>query len=364
MTAQPGILRLPPEIRQDIFISVFRSVTIFLYKLGKRYKKGDPHLRLAILSVCRQFYLEAEPLLLPNVKIYCNSNAVVMEMLMKLGPERITQLRYLRVSQIPVAFNLEPYGGLTDADREAYGDSRKEDLNDWTQGVPKGVRHFHLGAILGLFPGLRLDLLEVFNGTYGNPWMGHHITDCFGSLLEADGYRRLWMHAANEDGPAWLVMPSTGRWKEAMERRFTSHGSGVEIKLDRDDWRDADTDELWQLARDAGITLAPAEVESDDGRDEVDTRCGFESEDVADIVANRGDGVDYAVKLGDAQVLRCIGTADDEDGAPEFFQAASDALRKLVSENSWESIRAMDGFDDGKLGQIDGPGNRVYLEWG
>lgn len=106
MAAQPsvpGLLSLPPEIRQGIFVAFFRSVIIRSRGPWRRLGESEKKPALDAVLVCRQFYREAEPLL-PNVQVYFFSDATVVKALMKLGPERIMQLRHLRVSHIPVGF--------------------------------------------------------------------------------------------------------------------------------------------------------------------------------------------------------------------------------------------------------------------
>ncbi|PKY00475.1 hypothetical protein P168DRAFT_68457 [Aspergillus campestris IBT 28561] len=76
-----------------------------------------------------------------------------------------------------------------------------------------GIQYFHLGAVLGLFPGLQFDLLKVFNGVGSGPDTSVHTTDCFSSLLAADDYRKLWMVPAGGDEGPWLDSPCIEEWK-------------------------------------------------------------------------------------------------------------------------------------------------------
>lgn len=87
-----------------------------------------------------------------------------------------------------------------------------------------------------------------------------------------------------------------------------------------------------------GFTLVQNLDDSDDK--ETQSEVGHESEDRADIVVNRGDA-DFVVKPDDNRVLRCIERDSNDD--------ASDALKNLFKTNSWKTIQAMDGFDDGSL---------------
>jgi hypothetical protein len=338
------LLDLPPELRRDIFLRLFRSLTI---------KRGNHE--LAILRVCRQIYYEAAPLALPNVRVYCYRNASVIETLTNIGPARITQLRHLIVSHCPIGFPLSP------AVKDSQPDDSDGSGSEESEYVDDGIRYFHLGAILALFPGLQLELLEVFCGPGPGPFTGRQTTDCFGSLLETDGYRRLWMEANAGDGHEWVNAPSTRRWKDTMTTKFQPYANWmVRILLEDWDWEaDAlhglEEDPLWERAQDAGFTL----VQNLQG-DDYDTRIedGHDSEDTVDIVVDRGDA-DFAVKPDDDRVLRCV-EGDEFGESPEFFKTNSDALKELFRAKSWEAIKAMDGFDDGTVDWFGG--DAVYMK--
>jgi hypothetical protein len=419
--APPPILRLPAEIRREIFITFFRSTTIMPEK--PTYANHDLERgRLAVLSVCRQFYHEASPLALPNITVFCNTNASVAETLSKMSPAQLTQLRHLVVTFVPVGFPLflenKSTGGVAvdaggqggsdakdgdsrqggdgqgkggsgdiqndggtslerdssdddDSDGEEEDDWRYDEEEDdwrydWHTHIPKFMRHFHLGAVLGLFPGLQLDLLEVYCGTGGSSVTSMQVIDCFGSLLEADGYRELWMEAAGGDSE-WSAghMPSMNRWKKAFATRFKPYGGKVQFQLDRYEWDDRDRNPFWATAREAGITLVKgAETYNDDYdklRKRIEEGMGHESEHAAGIVLKRGDAADIAVKA-DNGVLRCI-QRDDGRAPKSYFKKASDALRKLFKEKDWDSIKAMKDFDNGDLTDFEGGGNTVYMSW-
>ncbi|PGG98164.1 hypothetical protein GX51_06951 [Blastomyces parvus] len=241
-------------------------------------------------------------------------------------------------------------------------------LNDDEQEEDVPIIYFHLGAILGLFPGLQLDILEVFCGVGAGPYSGFQTTDCFGSLLEADGYRQFWMRANEGDGGAWISTPCTLEWKHCIATRFKPYNGRVQIKLDRYEWsemvkpipiarRSYYDDPFWQRAKEAGITFVKESDFPDDFDEEYDTEeddeyedgrsiYGHSSGDVAGIVVDRGDA-DFAVKKDDDRVLRCIERNETRKERSAFMKSASDALRKLFKENSWEAIQAMDGFDGG-----------------
>lgn len=341
MSTRPNattLLDLPPELRRDIFLKLFRPVTIH----------RDNH-ALAILQVCRQIYHEAVPLALPNVRVHCYGNVEVIDTLSRMDPAQITRLRHLILSHSPIGFKLCPDAGYsqpgaTDGNLHEDHDSDGSNASDWSDD--DGVRYFHLGAVLALFPGLQLDLLEVFCGVSGSGYTGLQTTDCFGSLLEADGYQRLWMEASAGDGGAWESIPSTWKWKDSIMTKFKPYTEWIVRIKQRDwDWDGFDKFGLWDRAQNAGFTLVQGLQDLDD--EETLTEDGHESEDTADIIVNRGDA-DFVVKPDDNRVLRCI-EQGAHDESPTFFKRASDALKKLFKVNSWETIIAMDGFDDGWL---------------
>lgn len=349
-------LHLPPEVRREIYLSYFRSVTV---------DPTDYHNSpLALLQACRLIYLEAVSLVLPNVKLHCTSNIAVIEAFMKLGPARIPQLRYLKVGHCPMGFNVFP-----DANDNNNNHNDSDASSVASDGRISGnVRYFHLGAILGLFPGLQLDLLEVYCSVGGGPYTGNQTTDCFGSLLEADGYRRLWMEATTGDGDAWLDVPSTDRWEGTIKANFKPYADWMVLfKLPSYSWEvvnGPDQADLWKKARKAGITLVAASSDSVSDSDDDDA----ENEDdegnyTVDIVVDRGDA-DFVVKKGGegGQLLRCIAGIEYEDESPEYFKEASDALRRLFETYSWKDIQAMSEFDDGSRDRYN-EGDAVYANW-
>ncbi|KLJ07244.1 hypothetical protein EMPG_17268 [Blastomyces silverae] len=361
------LLDLPFEIRRLIFIFYFRSVRI---RQKLTYSDEAEKDQLAILRVCRQLYHEAEPLVLPNVQLFCYKNTEVIDTLTKMSSTQVSQLRHLVVHHCPVGFNLSSTrDGSKEKSTSVSSDPKEEDddddnNNDNVDEDP--VRYFHLGAILGLFPGLQLDILEVFCQVSGGAYTDFQTTDCFGSLLEADGYRQLWMRASEGDGGAWTGTPTSFEWKHCMATKFEPYNGWVRMRLPRHEWRDVGGDtrlgEFWRRAQEAGFTLvkkfdfpddSDEEYDSDEDEDEDGQSVhGHGSEDVADIVVDRGDA-DSAVKKDANQVLRCIERDDTRGESPIFFKSTSDALRKLFRENSWEAIQAMDGFDDGTLNYWD-----------
>lgn len=104
MGAPTSLLDLPPELRRDIFIFLFRSTTIRSIEASRRRPKNT----LAILLVCRQLYAEAAPLALPNVRVCCYQNHELLDTRFRIGPERIhtsgTWLCRTRLSDLTLGF--------------------------------------------------------------------------------------------------------------------------------------------------------------------------------------------------------------------------------------------------------------------
>lgn len=371
--ASATILDLPPEIRRDIFITLFQSIFLGARNVGET-RDGTREPNLGVLSVCRQFYREASPLAIPNLHLLCGSNADVIETLSQMSHAQIAQLRFLTVMFVPVGLNVfqgvkatreeddpdEEHGSGDDDD----DDDRSVNLGDH---IPSYVRYFHLGAILSLFPGLQLDFLEVqYGGELYDPCVADQFADCLGSLLEADGYRRLYMFS-KEGMDSWYEnsLPSMRRWRDAFETRFKPYGGRGRIPIEGKAWRERDADPFWVGLQSAGITLVDAEELEDEYEDDYDTP--YESlahlnDDGAGVILERGPTADIAVKADDGRVLRCIELQDPEQTPESYFEEASNALKKLFKEKSWESIKAMDGFDNGfRDDGYDSYGQMIYM---
>lgn len=390
-STRPSFLNLPPEIRQDIFIAYFQSITLY-----RRDKDDDSP--LSILQACRLIYHEATPLVLPNMMVSCGDTKDMLRILSGIGPERLPEIRHMIIhAHYPVSFKLFSKPGAADGDSDGRGqggdesddDSQEEagsdddtdNDDDWDAHPacprPPGTRFFQLGALLGLFPGLQLDLLEVkvYSGdeVFDLPFQN---VDCLGSILETDGYRRFWMDAQGDEGGAsWAVhMPSTGRWGRAIEGRFKPYKGGrVRIQVDGYTWGHLQTETYWKGLVDAGVTFSliggrygedaesEGDVEESDDEDEYDYTVPYGHEDYAKAIANRGDAPDIAVK-DDGRVLRCTDDPDNRHKPPGYHQRASDALRKLFGENTWEEIEAMDIVNCDVEGMDYDPDN-AYKEW-
>ncbi|PLB37541.1 uncharacterized protein BDW47DRAFT_36821 [Aspergillus candidus] len=385
-----SLLSLPPELRHDIYLRHFQSITI------TRQDKSKDH--LALLRVCRLIYHEAEPLAIPNVQIHCDHNADVIEVLSRMSPAQITRLRELTVWHSPVGLRLfedketfhrdvmsstpewireweENEGPLGDAHEPlAMSDnidiSNASDVSTTNSSISDlseitdehapfgGVRYFHLGAVLGLFPGLQLDFLCVHSGVGSSLAAGSHTTDCFSSLLEADGYRKLWMILAAGNEEPSMNLPSVRGWKDTIATRIKPYSGGkVEFTLPWYDWADEQGEKesgYWKDACAAGITvnsrMKPIFNEDDSwskASDEDDYWSESSDKDDFEIFVDRGDA-DVTVKQGHDRVEKCIDPLCRETGRGQFFKRASDALKNLFQTKSWKSIKAQ-GYYNGHV---------------
>ncbi|KAK8085918.1 hypothetical protein PG994_000892 [Apiospora phragmitis] len=98
---------------------------------------------------------------------------------MSMNPEQIRQLKYLNVCYSIVCFQL-PYPSAAD-------------ISSTRPSPEPDARGFHVGALLGLFPGLQLGLLVLEDGM-SSGLTGYecaHGPDLVQSLLQADGFREV-----------------------------------------------------------------------------------------------------------------------------------------------------------------------------
>ena len=405
-----------------IYLQYFKALSIG----RQRYRRYSNKNCLAILQVCRLIYQEAEPLAIPNLRVECNGNADVIDVLSKMSPVQITQLRCLRVWHFVVGFKLFSHdrdfesdaseggaqgedgsddgmlnyemtgseGGLSDLrstndqnsqrvsleggvqggdgsdDGNELYESGREDMrstsdddDDDDDDVPtEGVRYFHLGAIFELFPGLQLDLLRVHSGVSGGPYTAIHTSHCFKSLLAADGYRRLWMDATTGDSDPWGDILSLETWRDNIITRFHSC-SNWRVRLQVPSYADYRVDQLRQTKEWESIQAGRIDLIINEDSDESDSDSDFDPdhEGTVEIVIDRGDA-NVAVKRDGSPVLKCACPYSSGPRSPKFYDEASDALRKLFQENSWETIKAMDGFYDGAE-DSDSEGGTAYSDY-
>jgi hypothetical protein len=336
-----SFLGLPVEIRQAIYEALFQSLTVHTM----RFVKEPPSDPLALLRTCHQVHAEAAPLVLPNICIRCYGNADMLGVLCRLRdrPEGlgISRLRHLAVDHRPVGFDLGPVM------RPAWTDVLEGDLSN--------TRYFHVGALLGLFPGLRLELLEVRDLVSRSFMPGAHAADCAESLLRADGFRRLTMQAeggatlfgvpkraANPYGMTGYGKPRLAEWQRALEATYKPP-PGWEVRISTVD--EGLVDVSWAIYRDMGFTVVPDMPERAEACHRRQMR-GDYSAYADNFAAYRGRAADFAVKPDDVE--RVLAPVDmwQMGETPEALRLVSDRLRALFRDHSWDEIKAMDGFDD------------------
>ena len=354
MTSHSNFLLLPREIRHQIYVSLFSDLVFDRNNphdcyFDRNKKRGlDP--RLAILHVCRQIYAEASPLVLRHVKICCMDASDMLRCLMAMNPEQIRQLKYLNVCYSIVCFKLPCFqvDNLASASEQKYR----------TSG-------FHVGALLGLFPGLQLDLLVLEDGMDAglDRYEACHGSDLIESLLQADGFREVRANIRAADDAflgesqrgrtsGWLKDPGNylPKWEESIRTRFRGRpGWSVELYINEAEC----PDEHWGDFRNAGVTLL-------DGLDER-VEVGYERSENSCFVAGdywsfracRGKGP-FATTQDNDRVLGCISDYFEDAGplSAEGVKEASDRRRELFRA----SDRAKIHQDDEEAGMgADGP---------
>lgn len=346
-----SLLGMPREVRDLIYTALFRSL---VFDANDPQLVGDdsgPDQRLAILRVCQQVYAEASPLVLPHVRICCSNALDMLRALMAMSPAQIRQLKYLRVDYDMLRLDVPRQGQEEEQDGET-------------------AQHgFHVGALLGLFPGLELDLLELTDGMDDciSAYETHHPAELILSLLRAPGgYREVRaafdglfcvfpgsfedhsQESFRDDAPEML-----DAWAELIRTRFRPRpGWAVELYYNEQ----APADEgYWDRHREAGFTLREGLDARDDARRVVIGEGGDEMR-CWNFRACRGEGP-CAVPEGDEEILECVlaeGRSLDE------LRAVSNYLRGLVRDGDWARIKELQE-DSGMSG--DGPYEELYLAW-
>lgn len=339
MSSSPhcSLLGLPRELRELIYTTLFRSLVFDAN--SPQHVGGDdsgPDQRLAILRVCRQVYDEASPLVLRNVLICCSSAADMLRALMAMSPAKIRQLKHLRVDYDMLRLGVPRQG--QDAGGEGGGGGDDEGP------APHG---FHVGALLGLFPGLALDLLELTDGIHGGvgAFEGYHAADVISSLLRATGGYREVRAAFSGLGSCFPgsfgdlgqesfrgdAQAALDGWAELIRARFRPR-PGWAVELYFDDEAPAD-EGYWDRHSEAGFTLR----EGLEARDEARRDEGGEGGDELrcwNFRACRGEGP-CAVPEGDEAVLECV---QAHPMSLDELREVSGYLRGLVREGDWARI--------------------------
>lgn len=356
MASHSAFLRLPREIRNEIYISLFSGLIFDRNNphncwYVKDQKRGL-HPQLALLHVCRQVYAEASPLVLRHVRVCCMDAKDMLHFLVALDPEQIRQLKYLNVCYSIFCIRLPPVEA-EDPDPDSEQDN--------------GIRGFHVGALLGLFPSLQLDMLELEDGMSEGleRYEACHGADLIESLLHADGFREVRASVRAGDDAfvgRWMIEGTSGwlkepedyipRWEEPIRTRFRGRpGWSVELYVNEERC----PDEHWEQFRKAGFTLLDGlEDRNELGAEVCENPC-LVAGDYWNFRACRGEGP-IAVTQEDDRMLGCIGDWFQEGGplSDEEVNRASDSLKDLFRGSDWAKIdQAVAEADQGADGPYD-----------
>lgn len=326
-----SFLDLPPEVRELIYTELFRSLVFDSSEPQYGREDGGYDARLAILLANRQIHAEAGPLVLRHAAIHCHGAKDMLRLLKSLSPLQIRQLRYLRVECTLFCFKL-PSAQTSFMTSEPY--------------------QFSVGALLGLFPGLQLDLVELYHATQGGEQdagdsLGLNLINC---LLKADGFRevRVVLRNPRDAFPGhwdettltpWRLIRNPAdlaSWKDLIRTQFLPRpGGSVDISIEEK----ADTNnDYWEKHVEAGFTLwGDLEVREAAHRDQP-YDCGKFS---WNFRARRGEGPCMVPEGGDG-VLECVQMPPLR---PKRAREVSDHLRWLVKENDWTWVDRM-GYDE------------------
>lgn len=337
MSSSPhcSLLGLPREVRDLIYTTLFRSLVFDANNPHPSSGDDDssPDQRLAILRVCRQVHEEASPLVLRHIRLCCSSAVDMLRALMAMSPAQIRQLKHLRVDYDMLRLNVPRQQGQDDDGDEGEGDP-----------TPHG---FHVPALLGLFPGLELDLLELADGMHGGlgAFESYHAADLISSLLRAKGgYReaRAVFTGLNCVFPGSFADHSQesfradaeavlDAWAGLIREKFRPR-QGWAVEMYFDDERGAD-EGYWDRHREAGFTLLEGLEERDEARRDESGEGGDEMR-CWNFRVCRGEGP-CAVPEGDEEVLEGVQAHPLTAGE---LRAASGYLRGLVGEGDWAKI--------------------------
>lgn len=349
MTSPFPFLRLPREIRNLIYVSLFQELVFDRNNPETRSDEAKKQLdpRLALLHVCRQIHAEASPLALRHATICCSDASDMLRCLMSLNPAQIRQLKYLNVCYSVACFNLPDH--VADEDQSAEWEAG----SDFEPDLEREARGYHVGALLGLFPGLGLDRLVLEDGMSPglSAWEAAHGPDLVTSLLQADGFRevrvdiRVAHHAftgqRRTDGDTSGHVKEFGAyapsWEESIRTRFRDRpGWSVDMYVEEDYC----PKEHWDRFRAMGITVRDGVNDRFEAGWEASEDRSYRAESYWNFRACRGEG-SFAVPEDSDRVLRCIDYYFQEEGPldEEQVKAASDGLRELVRDGDYAKVQ-------------------------
>ncbi|PGH29360.1 hypothetical protein GX50_07884 [[Emmonsia] crescens] len=210
------IFRLPRELRDQIYITLFSSTRLTfgertLGRIESQRMKPAPN-SLAILRSCRRIHEEAKALWLGHVLFNFEHAEDLMDKLSPLSEAILSQIRFVRTGGRPVMFS------FPGEDYDVY---------------------YRVPFILKLLPGLRLDTLTVLADT--GPEVAYQTLEMF--IQHGHGWKELHFicHTSSvlaysdesSHGPSsYRREPQPGAWHETLLRR-DGRDSGASVVIYR-----------------------------------------------------------------------------------------------------------------------------------
>ncbi|KAK5996552.1 hypothetical protein PT974_01888 [Cladobotryum mycophilum] len=218
------LMKLPRELRDEIYYYVFFSILFFSGKRGMDPINCEPTVpdpnALSLLRSCRQVYFEVGKSWLGQVEFCFENMEAMLDKLANISLEMRSMIRYVRVSGKHLLLRL-----------------------------PETVPSYHISQSLKLLSGMKLDRLTV---------VGSYVCDYSYETLEflinySDGWKELyyiswdscflgyastvkidWLSQGSLDGNTYLRVPQPAGWQENLENRDgADSGSSVTIYRSR-----------------------------------------------------------------------------------------------------------------------------------
>jgi hypothetical protein len=194
------LLSIPIELRLAIFNFYFRSVTV---RRGcKKHAAGERRsYHTSILTSCRQIYAESVPLLVERIALDFDCSLCLMHTLRLLTSEQISGLREIRIRY--------DMGRIT------------------LPGRGRGMYCFAV-RLLGIFPGIRLDRLEIYDCRLKEitDW---NLNEGPASFLAMSGWKEMHLVAPSPFSHRWLKASNWRSWYEALEERESGHPVEMQV---------------------------------------------------------------------------------------------------------------------------------------
>ncbi|KAL9074844.1 MAG: hypothetical protein Q9161_001982 [Pseudevernia consocians] len=310
-------LDLPIELRHQIYASHFRTITLTY-----------PAFTLPpVLFTSHQIHTEALPFLRPNASYNLHTTEHFFDYLTTLHPASLAQLSHISVRGLP--FPVYPVD-----DESCY--------------------HTHLfPGLLPLFPGLRLDTLEVtdaFHGAdVGEDGWGHNATysDLEDLIKEGKGWKELVYTSASDRWLEAVVFEhfANGTVTTETNGRDAQPGAWDRMIKERDGEESGAGVEMWARKEEQGVWIKVqgeyhAEVEDKVGQDHVDGDGQLVSWD-------DGEGVGRVRPYIMVKVTRGKGAEYVQDGRSVVEYESSRKLRETFEKLGWKEIKARNLFIPG-----------------